>query len=193
MLFRKQIGVGCILYALVYTPTALGQYKFEAPVVIGKQSGLPTTDIRSFQKGKDGFIWMGTSEGVCRFDGQQAKTFTLTEDLDQPPFTNSVNSVLPVNDKIWVGTTQGISVLNCADYTFKHYQFSNTGKAASLKKQIDQQVSVLFCDGDGKIWIGTRDKGYAHMTKPKMIFIFSIFQEKNTLPFFPQLVQTIQF
>ena len=49
------------------------QYKLERPVSVGVEHGLPTTIVRSVQKSKDGFIWLGTNDGLSRFDGQQVK------------------------------------------------------------------------------------------------------------------------
>jgi ligand-binding sensor domain-containing protein len=187
MLFKNKIGIGCFLCALIYTPTLSGQYKFEDPVVIDKEQGLPTTGILSFKKGKDGFIWMGTSEGISRFDGQQVRSFSLTQRVDAPPFTNSVNSVLPVEDKVWMGTAQGISVLDCKDYAFKHYQFSDSGKAKTISKRIDQQVSTLFCDRAGEIWIGTRDKGACLYDEAKDDFRFFSFSRKEFPSIFPSV------
>src|SRR5215831_16430451 len=105
MLSKSKIA-SCLLGGLMYAPMIFGQYKFEKPVVINEEQGLPNNDIRSFSKSKDGYVWMGTSEGLSRFDGQRVKTFNLTENLDEPPFTNSINTVLPVDDRIWIGTDQ---------------------------------------------------------------------------------------
>jgi ligand-binding sensor domain-containing protein/two-component sensor histidine kinase len=184
MLINKKISL-CFIFLFVFIPLAFSQYKFEQPVLISKEQGLPSNDIRSFQKGKDGFIWMGTSEGLSRFDGQQVKTFALTNDPDVAPFTNSVIAVLTTGKEIWAGTTQGISVMNCKDHTFRHYQFTKNGKADSLKKSIDQHVSVLFRDKAGKIWAGTRTRGVCMYDEAKDDFRFFYFSRKEYPPLFP--------
>ena len=154
MLLKKKIGY-CFLSGLFYVPVIFGQYKFEKSVVIGKGQGFQLSDIRRVVKGKDGFMWMGSSGGLCRFDGQQVKVFRLTEDFDKAPFNNTIYSVLPLEKEIWTGTAQGLSVMNSSDYTFRHYQFTRNGKADSLVKSIDQATWVLFRDRAGKIWVGT--------------------------------------
>ena len=140
-------------------PAVLGQYKFEKPVIIGKEQGFRYNEVRGVKKGADGFMWMGTTEGICRFDGQLTKTFGLTEHHNMAPFSNSVFTVLPLKNEIWAGTSQGISVMNTHDYSFRHYQLTDKGKSSTIKKSIDQHVGVLFRDTAGKIWIGTRSKG----------------------------------
>lgn len=174
-------------FALLLPLLAWDQCRFEEPVLIGKEYGFSTRDVRSIKKGEDGFMWMATSEGICRFDGQQAKTFTLTDDLNNPPFNNSVIVALPVGNQIWAGTTQGLSVMNMADHSFKHYQFKNDGKSDTLKKMVDQHVSVLFRDRTGKIWIGTRNKGVCMYDEAKDDFQFFPFSRKEFPALFPAL------
>ena len=38
---------------------------------------MPSANIYEMMKDNDGFIWFGTDDGVCRFDGQQIKVFTV--------------------------------------------------------------------------------------------------------------------
>lgn len=164
-----------------------GQYRFDQPVLIGKEQGFTPTEVRSVKKGSDGFIWMGTPSGICRFDGQKARVFSLTDDINKPPFENSVLTVLPVGNKIWAGTDQGISVLNTTDHTFRHYQFGNNKKADTLKKRLDQQAAVLFRDKQGKIWIGTRHKGVGLYDEAKDDFRFFSFSRNEFPALFPSL------
>ena len=152
---RRQNKIVCgIFCGIFYAPLIFGQFKFEKPVVIGKEQGFHFNDLTAPKKGKDGFIWIGSSAGICRFDGQQFKVFKLTNDLNSPPFDNTVATILPVENEIWAGTSQGVSVMNSKDYTFRHYQLTEKGKSTSLDKKVDQHVSIIFRDRSGTIWIG---------------------------------------
>jgi len=151
--------VFCFFYGFFYVTAVFAQYRFEKPVIIGKEQGFRYNDLRGVKKGADGFMWMASSEGICRFDGQLIKAFKLTENYDIAPFTNSVFAVLPLDKEIWIGTSQGVSVMNTRDHSFRHYQFTDKGKSDSIRKSIDQHVGVLFRDRAGKIWIGTRSRG----------------------------------
>ena len=185
-MLRQNKIVCCFFYGMFYAPLIIGQYKFEKPVVIGKEQGYHFNDITLVKKGKDGFIWMGSSEGICRFDGQQLKTFKLTNNLNNPPFDNKVVTVLPVGNEIWAGTSQGLSVMNSRDYTFRHYQLTENGKSASVEKKVDQHVSVLFRDRSGNIWIGTRKGLYMYDAK-KDDFRFYPHSRKDFPVLFPSL------
>ncbi|HRX93151.1 MAG TPA: histidine kinase, partial [Chitinophagaceae bacterium] len=160
MLLRKNI--------LLFIPLVLlgglskAQYKFNEPVMITKEQGLPTSDIRVIQKADDGFMWFGTVEGLCRFDGQQVKVYKPGEIQNPVGTSNTVYTILPIGDKIWVGTNQGVSVLDTKNETFHHYLFRNddeSSKEDSLKNLFYEPVPVLFLDRQGTIWAGTRNKG----------------------------------
>ena len=185
MPFKKKI-LYCLFSGFIFIPVAFSQYKFEKPVVIGSELGFRHNNIRSVIKGNDGFMWLGTSEGLCRFDGQQVKTIKLTDNFNNAPFTNSVFAVLPVESEIWAGTSQGLSVMNSRDYTFRHYQFTENGKSDSLKRSIDQQVSVLHCDRFGTLWVGTR-RGICMYDEAKDNFQFFSHSKKEFPPLFPSL------
>lgn len=154
-LFRKILLLAC----LCYLQSAMGQYKLEQPVMIGKEQGLPTNEVRSIRKGKDGFIWMGSDEGLCRFDGQHTTIFKLTDNKVAASFDNVVNAVLPLDKEIWTGTDQGIAILDIKTETFRFYQLADTAKSDSVFRRFNQAVVVLFQDRQGEIWLGTRTRG----------------------------------
>src|SRR5437763_5126374 len=139
--------------------TAHAQFKFDQAILISKDNGLPVNDIRSIRKGDDGFVWIGTSEGLCRFDGQIVKVFRAGSDPVHSLFENAINTVLPIGNRIWLGTSQGVSVLNTRDNTFRHYQFVGYKKADSIKRRFDKSVPTIYSDLSGTIWVGTRDRG----------------------------------
>ena len=163
---------------------AFAQLKFEKPVLITKENGLPINDVRSLKKGDDGFIWMATPRGLCRFDGSQVKVFGVGSDLRYSLYDQWVEAAQPAGHLIWTGTHQGISVLNTATNTFKHYQLDDDGKADSLKWRYDQTVNVIYKDSRNNIWIGTRDRGVCLYDSVKDDFKF--FKAPNS-PLVPSL------
>jgi ligand-binding sensor domain-containing protein len=88
----------CLSFGIAFS--AYSQYKFEKAVILTKENGLPTNEIRSVRKGDDGFIWMTTSKGLCRFDGSQVKVYQDGDDLRYSLFDNITESVLPVKEHI---------------------------------------------------------------------------------------------
>lgn len=187
MLGYKKIGSLLGIYLLSIL-AATAQFRFEKPIVISKENGLPANNVRSIRKGKDGFIWVGTSGGLCRFDGQQVRVYDEGKDPRYSIFDNSVNSVLPLDKEIWAGTNQGISVLNTTDNTFRHYQFSESGKTNTRpERRLDQYVASIYKDRTENIWIGTRSKGLLEYDRAKDDFIYFRLDAKK----YPALVPSL--
>ena len=68
-----------ILALLVAASTFGGEEEVLPPNVrfthFTHSSGLPAGAVTSILQDGQGYIWIGTSQGVCRFDGYQVKLF----------------------------------------------------------------------------------------------------------------------
>ncbi|WP_315817806.1 ligand-binding sensor domain-containing protein [Paraflavitalea speifideaquila] len=115
---------------------AKGQYKFDNAQYLNKEQGLPDNQVYLIQKGRDGFMWVGTREGLCRFDGQQFKVYRQGNDLRYSLYGNTVNAILSHGSELWVATNQGISVLNTSTGLFRHYQLGEKGKMDTLTRDL---------------------------------------------------------
>lgn len=46
-----------------------------SPRQITMEDGLPSNTVRSIVQGADGFVWLGSDAGLCRYDGIHARLF----------------------------------------------------------------------------------------------------------------------
>ena len=102
---------------------------------------------------RQGYLWIGTQDGLNRYDG-----YTLTQfkhDPDNPQSISANNIIALYEDKagiIWVGTWGG----GLNRYDPKTNQFSNyqpdPAKPTSLSHPI---VTEIVQDGSGAFWVGT--------------------------------------
>ncbi|HMU46864.1 MAG TPA: two-component regulator propeller domain-containing protein [Chitinophagaceae bacterium] len=155
-------NIPLIIATCFFTIGMQAQYRFNDPVLITKEQGLPSDEVRAIQKSADGFMWVGTTEGLCRFDGRQIKVYKPGELLDPVGTSNAVHAILCIGDKIWVATNQGVSILNTKDESFHHYFFrdgNNNNPDDTLNNQIYESVSALYLDRQGTVWAGTKNKG----------------------------------
>src|SRR5262245_29589978 len=93
-----------VILTMVVSPGLYRQFKLDKAVLITKENGLPTHEVRSMKKGDDGFIWIATVKGLGRFDGQQMKIFNEGKDSKYSLYDDVVESVQPINNNIWFGT-----------------------------------------------------------------------------------------
>lgn len=109
--------------------------------------GLPQNSVLSLAQTSDGYIWMGTEEGLVRFDGVRFTVF------DQHKFglaNNIVMALLADHQNLWIGTAGG-GLSRFHNGVFTSFAM-HTGLAGS-------SVRSLYEDARGDIWIGTDGRG----------------------------------
>src|SRR5436305_7857708 len=65
------------------------------------EEGLPNNIVQAITQTRDGYLWVGTREGLARFDGINFHKIDLIK--GHPPL--SISDLLPGSDNVlWVGT-----------------------------------------------------------------------------------------
>jgi len=112
-------------------------------------AGLPENSVLSIAQTPDGYLWLGTEEGLVRFDGVRFTTYTKRS---SPRLRSNQISALLVDrqKRLWIGTRGGgVSCLS-------HGEFISTGLEDRLSSI---SVLALHEDGSGSLWIGTDGDG----------------------------------
>ncbi len=106
------------------------------------RDGLPSNIISAVAQDKSNFIWIGTSNGVCRYDGHRFTVFKKEGSNSLP--ANEISSLLIDGDFVWVGTWKGLCKIN--SLTFEVIPVDTKGN----------NIIRTLCKSDGNaIWIGT--------------------------------------
>jgi ligand-binding sensor domain-containing protein/signal transduction histidine kinase len=109
------------------------------------QNGLPGETVQSFAQTPDGYLWVGTSEGLVRFDGERFVTFARenTPQLRE----NSIFCLLAGRDgALWIGT-EGGGLVELRQGHFRLY--------AASDGLTDGFVRSIFEDRTGVLWVAT--------------------------------------
>ncbi len=114
--------------------------------------GLPDHTVSHVLQDKLGFIWLSTTNGICRYDGR--KFISYRRDIHAPDSLSS-NSVSRLcqdsKGTIWAATAYGLNAM-LEDYRgFRHY-FHDPKDPASL---ISDSLFSLLEDSQGRLWVGT--------------------------------------
>jgi signal transduction histidine kinase/ligand-binding sensor domain-containing protein len=114
--------------------------------------GLPSSSIRSITQDSTGFMWIGTLNGLSRFDGYEFINYQLDpENPEVNPFIE-VNAVYTDRDgDLWVGTQSGLSFYDDDTREFVHYQHDPDNPDSVGPGG----VIVILEDSQGIIWAGT--------------------------------------
>ena len=109
--------------------------------VWGQQDGLPQDTVRSITQTPDGYLWLGTDEGLARFDGFEFTVFTKSNG-DLP--ANSITALAASPDgALWVGTSNGL-----AEYRGKQFRTYTVRNGLP-----DNDITGLYSDHAGTLWI----------------------------------------
>ncbi|MCO6474420.1 MAG: hypothetical protein J5I57_11865 [Melioribacteraceae bacterium] len=114
----------------------------------GISQSVPTALIQD----NFGFIWIGTEDGLNRFDGYSFKHF-FNDPLDPNSLCNNFITALMQDskDRIWIGTRNGLSVFDPRRELFFSFTTDNDD-STSLNSSI---IVSLFESALGEIYIGT--------------------------------------
>jgi diguanylate cyclase (GGDEF)-like protein len=112
-------------------------------------NGLPQGTIRAIAQTNDGYIWLGTHEGLARFDGRE---FTVFTEANTPLLRgNGVVALLQSRDG---GLYVGLRDRGVVRY------FAGKFSAVDLDTEsAEAGVSALAEDMTGALWVGTSGRG----------------------------------
>ena len=106
---------------------------------------LPGESVQSFAQTPDGFLWVGTSEGLLRFDG--ASYVRFSHENTPAMREDSVFCLLAArNGRLWIGTDGG-GLIEMHDGVFRLY--------TAADGLTDVFIRALYEDHAGSIWIAT--------------------------------------
>jgi signal transduction histidine kinase/ligand-binding sensor domain-containing protein/AraC-like DNA-binding protein len=119
-------------------------------------NGLSNNFATSIVQDKFGFIWVGTFDGLNRYDGFECKKYR-NKWLDTFSLINNHIVALSTNNKgIWIGTLKGVSFFDFGKQDFKSFNYIPSDKK-TLKK-LEARCSELHV-WNNTVCLCTEDKG----------------------------------
>jgi diguanylate cyclase (GGDEF)-like protein len=124
---------------------------------ISLEQGLSQSAINAILQDSRGFMWIGTEDGLNRYDGYD---FTIHKHDSQDPASLSHNFIWTIledrDGDLWFGTDGGgLNRWNPHDRRFTRFR-NDPADPASLSHD---QVRVLYEDSHGTLWAGTDGGG----------------------------------
>ncbi len=117
--------------------------------IVGPSDGLPSTMVVAIHQDRAGYLWLGTLDGLVRYDGAGFRTWRHDPNDPASLPCNAVQALhIDALDRIWIGCGKTLSVMDAGRRQFRHYR---TVDYPLLK---DGEIySIAAFDGD--IWAGT--------------------------------------
>jgi len=96
--------------------------------VLGPEQGIPNGGIICMAQDADGFIWLGTENGLLRYEGGQCSRWTRKEGLP----SDHVDRLVAIPDGgLWVSTNQGL--VRFRQGRFEKARFKSPGTIPGLR------------------------------------------------------------
>jgi signal transduction histidine kinase/ligand-binding sensor domain-containing protein/DNA-binding response OmpR family regulator len=174
----------CVLSALSFCFLFLLPANGQAPKLtfrqISTEQGLSSNWVESIIQDNRGFIWIGTQNGLDRYDGQQIKAYqNIPKDLSSIS-DNMIQSICEDhNHNLWIGTANGLNMLDARTGRFIRYKHNPTDR----KSISANAVSCVYEDRRHNLWVGTYGGGLNLFDISKKKFIRFMHNKgiKNTL------------
>ncbi len=134
------ILVSAVLSPARASPGADEEYLYE---VWQREEGLPQVSVFSVVQDHRGYLWLGTEEGLVRFDGVRFRVF----DRSNTPELRSqvIQALAPDATGLWIGTANGLN-----RYEDGRFRLWTTDDGLP-----DPRIRTIHLDRTGELWIGT--------------------------------------
>ncbi|MCJ8269725.1 MAG: hypothetical protein MJK04_10030, partial [Psychrosphaera sp.] len=156
------------------------------------QDGLSQHSVTTIYQDKQGYIWIGTDDGLNRFDGYQFKQYTHHPKNPRSLFDNDIEAIFEdIGGLMWVKTDKNIARYNPKTDDFDHFEHDSLALLAKQNKHIHQ----ILTDSSGLIWVASKQglirfnpasnarKTYKHneLDPNSLIndWIWALFEDKN--------------
>lgn len=116
------------------------------------KSGLSHNHVIAISQDHNGYLWVGTRNGLCRFDGQEFISHTAEVDSLGNSLGSAIETIYCQQDRIWIGTRSGLlAYLNTKTGTWHKIKFP-----ASVRQQ-NFGIKTLLSRNDSELYAGTSD------------------------------------
>ncbi len=146
---KNRLAICAALFLLVPALQA-GEFSYR---IWRAEDGLPRNHVQTLQQTPDGYLWVGTSGGLARFDGVR---FTVFDSANTPALLDeSITTLWPAPDgSLWIGT-EGGGLAHYRNGSFTHYGVED-GLTNGFVRAVAQ-------DPAGHMWVGT-DRGFFQLS-----------------------------
>ena len=108
------------------------------------EDGLPQSSVKCIAQTHDGYLWIGTWNGLARFDGVRMTVFNA---LNTPGLNPSIDCIHEdSNHQLWIGTDGG------GLYQFRDDSLVRVNDSSFHDASI---IGAMNEDSEGRMWFGT--------------------------------------
>ncbi|MCD8539727.1 MAG: hypothetical protein LRY55_08120 [Leadbetterella sp.] len=156
-MFRKYIILSCLLTGIFSRGLSQTNFRFEHITV---NDGLAHSDAVALLQDRDGFIWIGTNNGIDRYDGYELKNYLLPNSHFNGLYNNRIQSLeLAKDGTLWaIADEQGVYFYDARSDGFRSLaELAPDEASRKLLRQISARAVLDI--SENRLCIATRSHG----------------------------------
>lgn len=154
-------AIGCLQLSALDPARSLFQYVHEA---WKQREGLTVDSVNCIAQSPEGFLFVGTEDGLFRFDGAR---FARYDRANTPALRDNLVAALERDEsgRLWIGMIRGGGLA--------YYRNGRFGRLP-VSSGIDNFGVTSICrDGSGGLWVGTWGNGLLHLQSDRVTETFT--------------------
>jgi len=124
---------------------------------VDSRQGLPDNSVNSIVQDAQGFIWMGTANGLCRYDGVTFTTFRHRKGDPNSLINSNVHKLLAVPHGLYVTTDHGVDFYSFQTGQFSHCAPSDGSASGRINSLAEKDGQVFGAAESGKLYLLSED------------------------------------
>ncbi|SFD71319.1 ligand-binding sensor domain-containing protein [Thermophagus xiamenensis] len=136
--------------------------------------GLPQNFVYALEQDQNGYIWMGTGEGLVKYNGLEFKNYNQTDSLADD-FITSLH--ISYKGTLWIGHNNGDITLY-QNNRFIPIRISETQSPVTAIKTLNKETILFACQNEGLIQLNTNTLEYKllnnELLKQKLIYSLGV-------------------
>ncbi len=152
----KNLLLHTFFFILLVTQINIAQWhsqnQFETPVfeTISMEDGLPENSVTCILQDYLGYLWLGTQNGLVRYDGYSMKVFQSEEGDSSTISGRRITTIFEDRDRnLWIGTLNGLNKFNRENDSFKYFKSINN----DTNSINSNEIYSLYEDTLGRYWV----------------------------------------
>ena len=115
------------------------------------ENGLSQSSVETLIQDSKGYIWLGTNDGLNRYDGYNFKVYKHDRNVSNSIINNYILSIEEDKENnIWIGTADGLSKISDNDGKITNY--TNSKDEGNLSSS---NIGNILATEDGKLMVST--------------------------------------
>lgn len=174
--FQKSVRTAILLFVMAL----VSLYSTAQPTVnqLSTSDGLSHNTVMDLLQDYKGFLWLGTADGLNRYDGERFQVYRRSARDAQSLSSNEIKCLLEDRQhRLWVGTNSGgLNQLDSSGVRFRHLLRTVDGQDIATAA-----ITDLAQDQAGRIWASTNGQGLLQID-PATRRVTQLTAAKNGLP-----------